>query len=278
MKRPPPPTLFLALLAALAVQACVHENPQSLQLAGGVVALRLGVGPGISGECYPENMQLLRSHGTLDLMTQNLYEFFPLVRNLMPRTTLVTGNGPQQLRTDASTVHLKGAAVSLEMDTSSAGPFSGLALKPSTGYYVHLTGTVVSEGLTIARFPLITSTIGEQLRTKMRTSADRYTAMQRIVAHVKVEGEMQDGTVVQTNTIDYPLDLCWGCLVHLDAAEAGVGIKSPEEHYAWCSQKPVGPNYVPPCVVGNDEYVPCGFYCTACDLDGSCDERYCPPN
>ncbi len=278
MKRPNPTSPLLAVLAALALQACVHENPQSLQLAGGVVALRLAVGPGIAGECYPENVQLLRSHGTLDLMTQNIYEFFPLVRNLMQRTTQVTGNGAAQLRTDASTVHVKGAVVSLEMDTASAGPFSGLSLKPSTSYYVHVTGTVAPEALTIARFPLITSAIGEQLRAKIKASADRYTAMQRIIAHVKIEGEMQDGTVVQTNTIDFPLDLCWGCLIHLDAAEAGVGVKAPEEQYAWCSQKPVGPGYIPPCVVGNDEYVPCGFYCATCDLEGSCDERYCPPN
>ncbi len=273
------PALLALLLCALGAAAgCTHENPNSIRLAGNVVALRQATGPGIVGECYPVGTTLLRSHGTLDLMAQNTYEFFGLVRNLMPPTLSASGNGVAQLRADSSTVYVSGAEMSISFDAAGTGPLKNFAPKPSGTWYVPATGTVDSQTNQIIRFPLITSVIGEQLRARFKADPNRYTTMQRVVINVKIEGEMADGTVVQTGTVPYPVDLCWGCLLHLPTAEAGVGLKSPEEQYAVCSLKQIAPNYVPPCVIGNDEFLPCAMYCAKCDLEGTCDDRFCPPS
>lgn len=266
-------------LGTLALAAgCTHENPNSLRLSGNVIALRQSTGIGVVGECYPVGTTLLRSHGTLDLMAQNTYEFFGLVRNLMPNTLAVSGNGVAQLRADSSTVYVSGAEMTISLDASSTGPLKNFVPKPSGTWYVPVTGTVESQTNQIIRFPLITSAMGEQLRAKFKADPNRYTTLQRVVINVKIEGEMSDGSVVQTGTVPYPVDLCWGCLLHLPTAEAGVGLKSPEEQYAICSQKQVAPNYVPPCVIGNDEFLPCAMYCAKCDLEGTCDDRFCPPS
>ena len=270
--------LALALCALSVAAGCTHENPNSLLLSGNVIALRQNVGVGVVGECYPLGTTQLRSHGTLDLMAQNTYEFFGLVRNLMPQTLAASGNGLAELRADSSTVFVSGAEMSISFDAGSTGPLKNFALKPSATWYVPATGTVESGLDAIIRFPLITSAIGEQLRTKFKADPNRYTTMQRVVVNVKLEGEMADGTVIQTGTISYPVDLCWGCLLHLPTAEAGVGLKSPEEQYAVCSLKQIASNYVPPCVIGNDEFLPCAMYCAMCDLEGSCDDRFCPPS
>lgn len=258
------------------VGGCAAENPMSLVLAGNVLAIRQGVGPGIPGECYPVGLRDLRSHGTLDLMIANRYEFFGLIDNKLEQTSAISGESVQQLRTDASTVMLTGAEMTVRVDKST-GPLKGWNPASSvTTYYMPVAGMVESKRSTWSRFPLIHSVLGEQLRTRFRNDPNKYTALQRVTVDVQVEGEMLDGTVIRTQKLSYPVDLCWGCLATPDTAIPGVGQLSPEELLATCSQKNISSNFIQPCVVGNDDAIPCGFYCHTCDLEGTCDDRFCP--
>jgi hypothetical protein len=262
-------------IAAALSTGCTHSNPASLALNGNILATRLAVGIGVVGECYPEGTGRYRSHGTLDLMVANEYHFFPEVENLMPATTLITGNGAQQLRADASTVTVTGAEMTLQFNKS--GPLSNFNPPASlTTWYVPVSGIIKATGVWRGRFPLIPSNLGEALRAAFAADPNRYTTSNTMIVSVAVEGEMQDGTVVKTQVLKFPVDLCWGCLVSLPVAAPGVGVVDGADQFAWCSQKLVDAFFIPPCVPGNDEFVPCAYYCHVCDIDGNCDDRVCP--
>lgn len=271
-------SLAALLLLATTLVGCDQANPVSLNLNGNILAAREAVGPGVVGECYPDGGGRYRSHGTLDLMVFNKYDFFPEVLNKMPPTTNITGNNIEHLRSDAATVTVTGALMSLDLNKAT-GPLAGWNPPASLlSWYVPVAGSIQAQQLWRGRFPLVPSTLGEQLRARFAQDPKRYTTLQRVVVNVSVEGEMADGTVVRTQEIGYPIDLCWGCLVSLDVVPAGVGVVDPEQQYAFCSQKSVAADFIPPCVAGNDEYVPCGYYCYFCDLMGNCDDRFCPSN
>lgn len=270
-----------ALLAALLLPtallaACDQANPASLNLNGCVPAIREAVGPGALGECYPEEGQRYRSHGTLDLMVYNKYDYFPEVFNLMPPTPTVSGNTFEHLRGDSSTVTITGALATLDLNQAT-GPLNGWNPPASLlSWYIPFAGSIPGQGVWRGRFPLIPSTLGEQLRARFLADPKRYTTMHRVVVNLSIEGEMADGTTVRTQEVHFPIDLCWGCLVALNVATPGVGVVDPEQQYAVCAQKVVGADFIPPCVAGNDEFLPCGYYCYFCDLMGTCDDRFCP--
>lgn len=265
------------LLLSAGLTGCDQANPASLNLNGCIPALRQQIGVGALGECYPEEGARFRSHGTFDLMVYNKYDYFPEVANKMPQTQTVSGNTQEHLRSDASTVTLTGALVSLDFNPAATGPLSSWNPPASSlSWYVPLAGMVLANDRWRGRFPAIPSTIGEQLQARFAADPKRYTTMHRILLNISIEGEMADGTTVRTQEVSYPIDLCWGCLVALDVVPAGVGVVDPEAQYAYCTQKAVAGDYIPPCVPGNDEYLPCGYYCAFCDLVGDCDERFCP--
>jgi hypothetical protein len=268
-------TAAVALLVVAVGTGCTHSNPVSLSLNGNILATREFVGAGVVGECYPEGNGRYRSHGTLDLMVANEYHFFPEVENLMPDTTIASGNNVQQLRSDASTVTVTGAEVSLSFNKS--GPLANFNPPASlTTWYVPVAGLIQAAGVWRGRFTLLPSNLGEALRAAFAADPNRYTTSHSLVITVAIEGEMQDGTVVKTQSLKFPVDLCWGCLVSLPVATPGVGVVDPADQYAWCTQKEVNPEFIPPCVPGNDEFVPCSYYCHVCDLDATCDDLVCP--
>ncbi len=262
---------LLLVAATLTTVGCTHENPLSLQLEGNLLMVRLpGAGVGITGQCIPLAEQNFRPHGVMDLMVTNSYEFFPRIENKMVLQSQINGAGAQQLRLDSHTVTIEGAEMTLVANTST-GPLSGAPLQNST-WNMPFSIQVEPEQIAGTRFTLIPPNVGDELRARFE---GQYTATQRIEVHVKVYGKMADGTEVQSNLLKYPVDICWGCLVSLPVAIEGVGV-DPEQQYLTCSSKVVGLNFTPPCMPGNDEYVPCQFYCYMCDQDNSCDDKFCP--
>ncbi len=280
--------LLVAFVVTMTTSACTHENPETLLFLGNAAAIRLpGGGQGISGQCYAETFQQFRPQGTFDLSMNNRYMFFPQLENDLTSTDLISGNGVQQLRQDSSGITLTGAFMWIEWTAGTDAPFANAAPPVPNGeasaWYVPLHAFIPASTKAVARFDLIPADVGELMRAAYaaQSPTSRYTSVQPAIIHTIIEGKMQDGTVVQTAMIDYPMEFCWGCLLTLPFSTPGVGAEA-EAQYSVCSTKEIDEQFTPPCVVGNDEYVSCTFYCAMCDpfqdLANSpkCDDRFCP--
>ncbi|HAN32028.1 MAG TPA: hypothetical protein DCQ06_10565 [Myxococcales bacterium] len=265
-------TRVLTYVIALAMlSGCEHENPLSLELEGNVQMVRMpGAVQGISAVCMPQMEIDLRPAGVMDLMVTNSYVFFPRMENKMQMQTIINQATPQNLVLDAHTVTIEGAEMTLEANTT-AGPLAGAPLQ-NTSWNTPFSAQLEPAEFKGSRFTLIPPNVGDELRNRF---SGQYTAMQRILIDIKLYAKMADGTRLQSNTLRYPIDLCWGCLVSLPFSQPGVGL-DPEQTFSVCNTKLVDPLFTPPCMPGNDEYLPCTFYCFMCDQDSSCDEQFCP--
>ncbi len=287
--------LLVGLLIASMVTSCaLDESPEVLILRGNTVVIRLpGAGSGVSGQCYANQAEFMRPNGTLDLMLNNKYDMFPLIENKLLPTENVSGNKATELRSDASLVTITGAWVSLSFDDSKASILGGsvkLKNKAMTaddprGWWVPFVVTIESRDEAYSRFSALPRDIGNLMRTEWlkKVGPDRYGPIETITVHVTVEGFMQDGTIVRSQTVPYPIQVCWGCLVYLPNTSPGIGT-DVQLQYQTCASKVVVTEYATPCVMGNDEYVPCTYYCYVCDQNQGdfeipgfgCDKMFCP--
>ncbi|MCO4759962.1 MAG: hypothetical protein KC502_00535 [Myxococcales bacterium] len=265
--------LGLLLVSSL---ACTHENPLSLELEGNIAMIRLpGGGEGLSGQCLPLEEVQMRPNGVLDLMVTTRYDFFPRVENRLPGSAAVSGIGPENLRSEAQTITIEGAEMTLQLDTTTEGPLKiGVLPWRTTWYSPFILQLEPGEKLG-SKFTLIPSDVGKALKDQFNKFPGKRTARQVAIVEIKLIGRMADGSTLISNTIKYPVDICWGCLVSLPVSIGAIGI-DPELQYQVCSQKQTPQTFTPPCMPGNDEYVPCGFYCFMCDQDNSCDDTVCP--
>ena len=302
------------LSVAAFVTGCVEQNPTALQFIGNAVVLRQpGGGQGqLAGTCIADQAQFYRPFGTLDIMIANQYDIFPeMVNNLQPTGT-VSGNGIDDLRADASTIIIQGAEVTMRVRRDADGPYAAQAALPSPNWtrqvatdgsnaqyftrtaYMPSARSLKSNESKIIRFPLIPPEFGEDLRRAWFTDdatnfPDRYTTQVPTVIVFQVEGRMADGTMVRSAPVEYSVNLCWGCLLYLNSTNAGVEDVDPVNIFQNCSQKGMfaaGGEFTPPCLPGNDEALPCGFYCSMCQANESlegdvgaeykCDRRFCP--
>lgn len=269
--------LAFTLLMLTALGACTHENPLSLELEGNLAMVRLpGGGAGITGHCLPEGQAQFRPNGVFDLMITNKYDFYPRIENRLVQTQTVTGMGPESLRGDASTITIDGAQISMELDSASAGP-----LKPASGaplwrttWFSPFQAQVDAGGVVSSRFALVPPDVGSEMSKVFKDFPGKKTASQQAIMKISIIGRMADGTAVESNVIQYPVDICWGCLVTIPVSIEGVDA-DPLEQYKLCSSKLVN-QFTPPCMPGNDEFVPCQFYCNLCHLNGDCDDEVCP--
>ena len=268
--------LCLGLAIATATGGCAtDESPESLALLGNVVVIRLpGGGEGISGVCYAEEARQTRPEGTLDLMINNEYVFFPQIFNQLKMTKQHTQTKDKDLRGDASLISITGANVELSFSRTSS-PFATTQVQKS--WWVPFFTTVQAQQTTTSRFSLLIPNVGETLRKDWLklAPAKRYATTQTLILKVSVEGKMQDGERVRSQTVEYPIKVCWGCLVNVPFVKPGVGADL-EQQYQVCTSKQVAIDFNMPCTLGNDEFVPCTLYCALCDLDQTCDSRYCP--
>ena len=288
--------LLLPLLLALttATGCATDATPEALALRGNVVVVRLpGAAAGASGQCYASGVQFMRPNGTLDLMLNNRYDFFPYLQNLLSSTAAVSGNGPADLRADASMITITGAQVKMTLDTTAPGSIlkGSQALKKyigiedsHPGWYSPFVVTIEANDEAFSRFEALPREVGMIMRDqwfKEQDAGKKYHTIETVTLHVSVEGFMQDGTIVRSQTVPYPVHVCWGCLVSLPSVRPGL-TDDRTSLFEYCTQKIVGPEFAAPCVFGNDEYLPCTYYCHICDQDegtfeaNACDATFCP--
>ncbi len=293
---------LMALLFTLPATGCAgDESPEVLVLRGNTVVIRLpGAGSGVSGQCYANQAEFMRPNGTIDLMLNNKYDMFPLMENRLLPTENVSGNKATELRADASLVTITGAEVYMTMDTSSSDSLlegdkqpvrkyvttaADLAADAPRSWWVPFVTTIEPRDEAYSRFEALSRNVGNAMRTAWlkSTPPDKFSTMETVTLHVTIEGFMQDGTIVRSQTIPYPLNVCYGCLVYLPTVAPGIGFES-EDMQQVCGSKFVVTEYATPCVIGNDEYVPCTYYCYVCEQNKGdfavpgfdCEKAYCP--
>ncbi len=207
-------------------------------------------------------------------MLNNEYVFFPQISNLLEPTAKISQTKTKDLRGDASLISITGANIEMSFSKTSS-PFASTQVQKT--WWVPFFTTVKAKNTTTSRFSLLIPNVGETLRKDWAKlpPAKRYATTQTLILKIFIEGKMQDGEHVRSQAVEYPLKVCWGCLVNVGNVFPGVGL-DPEKQYGVCNAKQVDPEFNMPCTVGNDEYVPCGLYCSICDLDQNCDSKYCP--
>lgn len=310
--------LCAAIGLTAVMSGCVHENPEALQFIGNAVVLRQpGGGSGQNpGTCIQDQSQFYRTFGTMDLLMAQSYVMYAEMVNRLPPTSTASGNSVQQLRMDASFVTLQGVEITARILQNSSSPYKdATSLTTAQGWtrpvattgeryftkkwYVPASRTLESGQRAVLRFDLIPADVGAELRKPWfqgtnpdQVFADRYTSQASAVLTFSAEGKMADGTIVKAGSADYMINLCWGCLITVPTVpppDENFG-NSQEYLFQQCRSKlPPQIQYTPPCVPGNDEYVPCSFYCLMCSEDESvqggdpnfvsdykCDERFCP--
>ncbi|GEM_PF-3941135 len=308
-------TTALLLVAAVVVTGCVQQNPTAIQFVGNAAVLRQPGGGGGTqpGTCIKDQTQFYRSFGTIDLMIATQYDLFPEIENRLERSVNVSGNLPSHLRADASYITVEGAEITIRLRQDKEGPYdksSDLpasngwvrqqaatdALAPTSFYFTKtwfspMARSIPSLERVLARFQLIPPDVGQDLRRAWSNEneqyEDRYTTVVPAMLDFQIEARMADGTVIRTQIVRYPMNLCWGCLLFLPGTSPGVDDVDPVNMFRQCSNKVLTvEQFTPPCIPGNDEAMPCGFYCHVCQgnetlttpfaTEYACDTRFCP--
>lgn len=236
----------LALVASAVAPACA-TNDQSIFLRG-VLAPPTNRQNGI---CVysddPTQTQLFS--GLLDVALRDNYEARMLVGS-----QLIARGDPAQTRAESNRFHVNGAVV--RVTTPNGEPINEFST-PVSGFIDPQSNNVPDFG------PVSVVLIDAGTVRKLSPNGQLITS---VVANVKMFGQTLGGVDVESGELQYPIDICAGCLVDFssgdDPARAGRDCSLPLED----SSTQTGP-----CTFGQDEGVPCQ-YCVntipACGTSG----------
>jgi len=175
----------------------------------------------------PTQLSLLG--GTVDAAFLASYRPVVLVGN-----QLLAQQKNESFRTETSRISLEGATVTLT-DTQGAELTSFTSL--TSGFVDPGSGS--SPGWGLASVTLIDPKTIDALRTQIPKGGTK-----KLVAHFKVFGHTLGGNSIESNEAQFPIDVCYGCLVFRPAD-------------ALCSQLADVGSVKAPCVAGQDEPIDC---------------------
>jgi hypothetical protein len=274
--------LFGALSALSFLAGCqVSGNPDAVRIVGNAVAIRQDKTANL---CFPNQSNVYRAFGTMDLAvasaTFNRYVYYAQIENLLEKTNIASQNTTQTLRSDSSSITLQTMTAELVTQPGTKSPiFKAKKSKGPWTQTVHVD--IKPQGIFIATVPIITPDIANEWATLYAANSARYTSTDNLVIRVKLSGTMADSTPVESAPIDYPVTICWGCLLNIPVFTVGPDVK-PEDQWRFCSKLTPSSDYLRPCIVGQDDYVDCADYCQQCTAKQSnsptfkCDPKFCP--
>jgi hypothetical protein len=224
----------LLTLGTLALTPSCADNNSSLFVIG-VIALD-------ASACVAKNdtSSPMLASGTLDTVFANSYTAFVLVGN-----QLTQRGSREQLRTETSRISLRGAEVTLTtLDGKELGTYSTVG-----------TGFVdASQGDAPAYAAMAVNVIPPALGSSAAVKAARV-----VLAKIRVFGDTLGNTSITSSELDFPINICEGCLVVYDTFDPALG-ECPA----------VGSNAVSsdaaPCSVGQDKRFSCTTCASAYDL------------
>jgi hypothetical protein len=282
--------IVAALLPSAA--ACSDQDPSSLHIEANAVPKREGA------VCSLGDAQKVYAEGFLDLAVTDEYIFNMVIRNLLPETLQFTGNGEKELRPEYNTINLDFVEITPEYQPTAKSPWAekvtGLAALPPPTWNVPVSRKLAPAGAdrlpmymvaVPARITIGTklTDVGRDWRARWQKHADKYKARTRITLKMRAHGHTQAGHDVVSEVFNYPLTVCWGCLVFLPDAMFVPSAESEPDFWRMCSTGVWPTEIETPCVIGNNEFVPCGMYCWLCKnakFQGkqflNCDDKFCP--
>lgn len=210
-------------------------------------------GAGCSVDNSPSSSH--RLFGVLDVAITSQYEATLLVGN-----QLIDRGSKDDLRTETSRVQLEGTEVYLK-DASGrvvAGPYT----VPGTGLVDPASGSNASFGLIAS--VLVDSVTASKLASELGT-LPRGT-VRRLTSHVKVFGKTLGGTEVESGEWQYPIDVCYGCLVNYPLEADNPNIQGPD-----CLNITPETKVSAPCDPGQDDPVDCRICHAIAPSSGVCE-------
>lgn len=282
-------------LAALAAGCEPAYNNTALAIEGNVVPQATLVN-GIL-QCTYSGSQNFYLDGVMDVALSREFKFVASVRNNLPSLQLINGSGPTSLRLDPNAVNI--TSVHVEMvrspSTKATSPFSlanntikvnkTITGQNRTQWDIPTSGFIQpnSKGLIginlVPDFEAPGKPVGAEWQQRFFNFTDRARTVERVVLKLQLSGKTAGGNNVVSGTMEYPLDVCWGCLLSVP----GNPNVTPEEQWQLCSTMALPKEFQPPCAPGNYDVLPCTYYCLVCAKDEStktgpgCDDKFCPP-
>lgn len=181
--------------------------------------------------------------------------------NLLVGNQLVDRGSRDHVKTETSRVQLEGSEVYL---TDSAGRQLGAPFTvPGIGFIDPASGSNPSYG--VLKSVLVDSVTGSKLRAEM--SALPYGTVRRITAHVKVFGRSLGGLEVESGEWNFPIEVCYGCLVSFPPEAINQATTPPS-----CSTGQDATDIKQPCSIGQDDPVDCRLCMTTAS-----DKSICQP-
>lgn len=287
------------LLSGLALLAgCEAANATAIYVEGNMVPQATLVGGILT--CTYSGAANYYMDGVMDVALARSMKFVAAVQNKLPPMQQVNGNSVAQLRLDPNLVTITKVKVTMTRAAPNATKSSPFATKNSavtkinksfsalgqTSWEVSAYATIPPASRGVVGFDLVPEWTGpgkplgaewQQRFFDMKT--DRAKVTERLVLSFSLVGTTAGGNTVESGTVDYPVDVCWGCLL---AVPADPKAETPKDQWKACSEMKTDSSFQEPCAPGNYDVLPCGYYCKKCKADESksigpgCDPDFCP--
>ena len=190
--------LIITLLPLMVLVGCVTtEDAPSFFLKGNAAVTQ-------QEQCIAqEDPRLFRPGGVLDTWITNRYKMFPIMENYLEPTKGNDDFGP--LYGEVHNIQLLGVSVTYEYPTNLASTTKDILSKE---HFHAMGGFVLAGDPGVAIVDILQPEVGNVLRNDPNAKMGF-----EIIANIEIEGRLSDGSIVHSNTIYYPIKICWGCLV-----------------------------------------------------------------
>jgi hypothetical protein len=202
---------------------------------------------GTSGCAVDNNpTSIALTEGVLDVAFASEYH-----ASLLVGSQLVARGNASQVRSETARVTVQGSEVTL-LDAQGKTAWGPITV-PGSGFIDPATGSDPAFGVT--NTILLGASLGQTLHNDLQGTPG---VLRRFVAHVKVFGETLGGTAVESGEWEFPLTVCYGCLVSFPAdANDPKSAVQPN-----CNAAAMGTGTTTPCNLGQDD----GIDCRICKL------------
>jgi hypothetical protein len=245
--------LGFAGTAFVVFSACAHDD-SSIFIRSVLAPPAAGATAG--GGCLytSDPNSAFQSSGSLDIAFSSSYEATLLIGNQLQARA-----STEQGRTETNRVTIQGVVVRVfdDQNHSLLAPFTRTAsafIDPSTGgqpAYSLVGATVLDNKVTDTLLPAL-----------QQRDNGRFKVI-RVMAYIKTFGVTLGGVHVESNEIQYPIDICYGCLVSFPP-----GVSSPLYPQPNCASTGTGTTTgtaLTPCILGQDQPVDCRL-CSGRDI------------
>jgi hypothetical protein len=218
---------------------CVHDD-SSLFIQNVIFPQPQGAGTECTFTANPT--QLFLSRGTLDTAFRSEYDAEFLLAN-----QLVTRSNPNQVETETSNINIQGAIV---RDTDAAGnQLDSFTSLTSGTVYAAVGGT---PGYAVSSATVIS-------QKAIQAAGSLTGGVKTVVGYVKFFGHTLGGDYIESNEFEFPVDLCYGCLVQFSASDIDPCFSGINCLKATNGMTTGGSSNTVPCVSGQDTPVDCSL-------------------